>query len=648
MNKHFIVVLLLIAGVLADSDTCYYEWQKFYAAAQSTNYTSDYWKMFQYSGFTINDLGNYNGCNDISIARYAVIEINESPRVVQTVCGPISCSEEDYYNSSMGFYTYPQFDVIFPRKYQKDHYSEYSGSTVGMLVFGSILAGLVLVATAVELIVGRPDSYKPYFKLLYCYSLKKNLGYVLVPRPKKEDGTEDTLDVLDGARVLLIGWVIIGQTLASYNEYLPLINYANLIHETTETSYMLSYGGFFAADAFYWISGLLITYFFLRKFSDTEITPVNILLEYARRIWRIIPAYFFVMLFMWAMTAHIGNGPMWYYVNDRLNGDCEDYWYSNVFFVNNFIPHGRASYCHSDSWFISTLMQFFLITPFVLIMYLKISKLLGWFILLLLVTIGVTTTVVIADHYDLIITQDTYNADYINNYKNYFYGKPYIRLGAYSIGIACGIILYAYRTKVLTGRTTDYLGEVIGGFWENKYVRYIGATIGFVLNVLLIIYIFKSYRKLRTDDDYSDTGEDMYYLYLGFRRPLFAIGVSLIIMPALLGHFDYLRMFLGHLLFNIFSKFVFAMFLIYYPIIQIVQLSAKDSVELNIYNVLKDGAYFFILAFIFSIPIVFLIELPARNIKDLYFPGEKKHKKRPHKHHDTEKEDKARLMGDQE
>lgn len=645
MNQNILFVLLLVAGVLADSDECYYEWQKFYAAAQSTNYTSDYWKMFQYSGFTINDLGNYNGCNDIDIARYTVIEINESPRIVQTVCGPISCSKEDYYNTSMGFYTYPQYDVIFSHKYQSDHYSEYSGSTIGMLVFGSILAGLVLIATAVEMIVGDSDSYEHYFKILYCYSLKKNLGYVLAPRPLKKDGTDESLGVLDGTRVLLIGWVIVGQTLASYNQYPPLINYAKIIHETTETSFMLSYGGFFAADAFYWISGLVITYFFLRRFSDAEITPVKILLEYARRIWRIIPAYFFIILFMWAMTAHIGNGPMWYYVNERLYGDCEDYWHSNIFFVNNFIPHGRASYCHSDSWFISCLMQFFLITPFLLVLYLKVSKFMVWFILLILVTIGITATAVIGEHYNLIITQETYNAEYLYNYKNFFYGKPYLRLGPYAIGVACGIILYAYRTRVSTGRTVDYLGEIIASIWENKYVRYIGAAVGFLVNLALVILVFKSYRFLREDDDYSDTVEDLYFVYLGFRRPLFTIGVSFILMPALLGYFDYLRMFLNHVLFNIFSKFVFGMFLIYYPIIQIVQLSVKDSVELNFYNVLKDSVYFFILAFIFSIPIVFLIELPAKNIKELYFPSEKRRK---HKHHHADKKDKDPLIDAQE
>lgn len=641
MNQKQLIIFFLIVGVIGDAEQCYNDWQMMYASTQTGDYTSDYFKMLQYSGFTINDLGNYNGCNEISIARYVVFEINDSPRIVQTACGPISCSKEDYYNTSMPYYTSTDNEVIFPHKYQTEVYSEYSGSTITMLILGSILAGLVLIATALDLIYKSEYGHEDYFKLLRCFSFKKNFKYVISARHHNRDGTEETLNSFDCVRVLAIGWLIVGQTLVSYNEFLPLINYANLIHETTETSFMLSYGGFFSADIFFWMSGILITYFFLERYSDREISALDIGKEFASRLLRIFPAYFFIVLFMWAMTAHIGNGPMWYYVNDRLNGDCDDYWYTNMFFINNFIPHGKASYCHSDSWFITCLMQYFLLSIFILTLYVKVSKMMVWSILSTFVIVGISTTAIIANHYELIITQETYNEEYIRNYLNYFYGKPYLRIGPYAIGVACGIILYTCRVQKSTGRVTDLVGSLIGGIWENKYVRYIGAAVSFVINVVLIVLVFKSYRYLRNDDTYSDSMEQAYYIYIGLRRPVFTICISFILMPALLGHFDEFRWFLSHHVWSILSKFVYGMFLIYFPIMQIAQLSAKDSIELNIYNVLKDAVYFFILAFLFSIPIVFLLELPSRNIKDLYFPRYKKthHKKR---------KDKTPLMSDQE
>ena len=63
----------------------------------STDLT-DYEKMYAYSGKSLNQLGRFDDCNDISIARYAMIQFSEEPVVLLGICGPISCTVSDYYD----------------------------------------------------------------------------------------------------------------------------------------------------------------------------------------------------------------------------------------------------------------------------------------------------------------------------------------------------------------------------------------------------------------------------------------------------------------------------------------------------------------------------------------------------------------------
>ena len=58
-----------------------------------------YHLMFQYSGFeTFNNLGNFDSCIQIDDAKFAVLSYSWQPAIVKTVCGPASCTEEDYYS----------------------------------------------------------------------------------------------------------------------------------------------------------------------------------------------------------------------------------------------------------------------------------------------------------------------------------------------------------------------------------------------------------------------------------------------------------------------------------------------------------------------------------------------------------------------
>lgn len=89
-----------LASVLSIGEKCIEEWEKIINSATNSSIPAVYSLMFQYSGFTMNNLGSYDSCNKIDIARYTVFVYSEIPVLVQTFCGPISCTESDYSNFS--------------------------------------------------------------------------------------------------------------------------------------------------------------------------------------------------------------------------------------------------------------------------------------------------------------------------------------------------------------------------------------------------------------------------------------------------------------------------------------------------------------------------------------------------------------------
>lgn len=147
--------ILEFALVLAYAQTslqeCKVEWEKIIDAGADilSPKPSDYAKMFSYSGFTINNLGQYDSCLDISIAKFAVIDISFLPAIAISLCGPKVCSEEDYNIllsnltgtnplSVLVKYQNPMFilelnkihsaqvgvPVIFPKEFYDDHFKD--------------------------------------------------------------------------------------------------------------------------------------------------------------------------------------------------------------------------------------------------------------------------------------------------------------------------------------------------------------------------------------------------------------------------------------------------------------------------------------------------------------------------------------------
>lgn len=90
-------------------------------------------------------------------------------------------------------------------------------------------------------------------------------------------------------------------------------------------------------------------------------------------------------------------------------------------------------------------MQFFLITPPLLYLYVVVSPILGWIITGMMSIGSVIAAAITVHHYDL-STEVLSPKNGPEYFKEYYY-MPYIRVGAYIIGIWTGWILLAHRNK---------------------------------------------------------------------------------------------------------------------------------------------------------------------------------------------------------
>lgn len=89
----FLTILraLSIHLVSSTSTQCLYEWSLIMSHGQNQSSSSIYADMFKYSGFTLNNLGDYEACNQLSNSKYVVLSFSKSPIIVQTLCGPSVC-----------------------------------------------------------------------------------------------------------------------------------------------------------------------------------------------------------------------------------------------------------------------------------------------------------------------------------------------------------------------------------------------------------------------------------------------------------------------------------------------------------------------------------------------------------------------------
>ena len=152
----------------------------------------------------------------------------------------------------------------------------------------------------------------------------------------------------------------------------------------------------FSVDSFFFLSGLLSFYLLSLKMHPRQ-GKTNFLLIYLHRYIRLLPIMVFTILFFTYILPEIGQGPAWGFMYAQKEV-CKQHWWLNLLYINNMWAESNT--CIGWVWYLANDMQFFLISPLIVLLYCKNRKM-GFILLWLLVFISCLLTFILGFVYKL-------------------------------------------------------------------------------------------------------------------------------------------------------------------------------------------------------------------------------------------------------
>ncbi|XP_062501801.1 nose resistant to fluoxetine protein 6-like isoform X2 [Corticium candelabrum] len=291
------------------------------------------------------------------------------------------------------------------------------------------------------------------YQLLQSFSLVRN-----VPKLLDTKETSKNISCLHGIRTLSMTWIILSHCYFFFSIYLNVSNMGDVSKLYKEFAFQPIGNGYSSVDSFFFLSGLLVMYLTIRQMEVTSGYFVWIK-YYLHRIWRLTPTYVVALLIFWQLMPEVGDGPLW--MSSYDNKQCDDYWWTNLLYINNFHPHYQDN-CMGWTWFLAADTQMYALSP-LLIVPAYYFGLLG-LIPLVVALVGVLVTIAV------IVTMKGFPANVLSplshadqgDYLNMVYVKYYTRAAPYIVGMAVGYYLAKRNsTKEKSFRIWSVLGWII-------------------------------------------------------------------------------------------------------------------------------------------------------------------------------------------
>ncbi|KAK6978808.1 nose resistant to fluoxetine protein 6 [Biomphalaria glabrata] len=268
-----------------------------------------------------------------------------------------------------------------------------------------------------------------------------------------------SLTAVNGIRCLSMSWVVLAHV---FDFGLPTA--ANVVDELPVrlrqwTADAIS-NAFVSVDTFFTLSGLLVAYLTTKEISKKG-WKIKWGLFYFHRFWRLTPPYMLVLLSVLGLQRFMGSGAMWSTVQPSDKSGCEKNWWTNLLYINNLVNTDAS--CFGHSWYLANDMQFFILSPLMLIpFYFNVyAGLLSCGIFLL--AQWITTGVLSSDNewsptlIGLNIKVKPGSLDYMIHY----YITPYCRMGPYIVGILAGYLLAVNNGRVRLNKVTVFIGWAV-------------------------------------------------------------------------------------------------------------------------------------------------------------------------------------------
>ena len=371
-----------------------------------------------------------------------------------------------------------------------DQLNESVGGSTGTSTGGGSSKPLMKPPSASSSAVGDGSSF--LYRALLCWDMGGNFRTGLC----KQDGGVPEMRILNGLRVLSMGWVVLGHTYLYMNQMAGGGVANEGFDETVQARLptILISNGQFSVDTFFVLSGFLGAYVGLRKLNAMDkagkkvpAAPALALTAFIDRWLRLTPLYFFMLMIYMFLIPHLLTGPAatWDAATEMddytgpnrerdgsshngIGGDydfCKTYLWTNLLYVTNYYPnqfvgsmkidHSKPDWykhigqlgCMGHSWYLSVDFQLHLLTPWLLSLFrwrpnaaylTMVSMILGSFGYLLFLVVHANYNMCEAG-----VGAQRSGDHFEGNENTLEYNKPWTRCGPFLLGV----LLACYQSQ---------------------------------------------------------------------------------------------------------------------------------------------------------------------------------------------------------
>uniref|UniRef100_A0A182QKT8 Acyltransferase 3 domain-containing protein n=1 Tax=Anopheles farauti TaxID=69004 RepID=A0A182QKT8_9DIPT len=304
------------------------------------------------------------------------------------------------------------------------------------LVLLAVLVGTLILSTFADICGIKRDN-----ALVSSFAIHRNWQRLMAEESSR---LHRDLLYIDGLRVVINHLVIILHTFLIMSA-VPSKNYAeieNLAGKAPTLIYLSSNA--FLVQTFFTIGGYLLSVNFLR---DTTRVPINFRYvgnKLLNRLLRLLPVYGFFLLFSVSVNTRFDVNMNGYRLFTVENAICRQNWWTNLFFVNNFM--WPAELCLMHTWYLAADMQLFVMALVLLLLVHRWPKSIG-VVFLLGVVVSFTIPGYIMHQHKLhpVLPAKQSEAKFIFMYEPWLrrlYLPSYANTGCYLYGIIAGYLYH--------------------------------------------------------------------------------------------------------------------------------------------------------------------------------------------------------------
>ncbi|KAK3607214.1 hypothetical protein CHS0354_031712 [Potamilus streckersoni] len=288
------------------------------------------------------------------------------------------------------------------------------------------------------------------------------------------------------------------------------------------------------------------------------------------------------------------DGPYW--PNDGAELDyCQETWWTNLLYINNFVNVEKM--CMPWSWYLANDMQFFILSPILLIALYTSPKIGGIISGIFLVTTWATSGI-IASFNDV-------NANLLGQPDTFgfrqLYVKPYCRMGPYITGILTGFILYKTNCNFKVNRVLNLIGWLLAS--------------GVALSVL--------YGLFNPNNEHTMSTE-VSGLYISVARTAWGIAVAWVIFACATGNGGIVDIFLSWDFFIPLGRLTYCAYLVHPVVMYFYYLSRRSTIVFND----TQMSYLFVGHLVFAYAAAFILslvfEFPMMGLEKVLFKRERR------------------------